>query len=80
VTAGRRFRATCARCKQEVEFVTTGYPYGPLVEAERHDGPDGKLCADPPVLFKTEIVKVEPMKTPTTLLLYLDSVYEKVKP
>lgn len=76
MTAGRRLKAVCGRCQQQVEFETTGYPYGPLIVALPHDL-DGKPCLEKPVLFHHELVEVKPMEMPTTLLLDLEYQYGK---
>lgn len=75
MTAGRLFKEECPRCKQTVDWETTGFLYGPWAMPLRHDGPDGKLCAEKPVLIKHELVELRPYDLPKTLLLNLPYQY-----
>ena len=76
MTTGRKFNGICARCQQTVVFETTGYPYGPLIQALPHDH-DGKPCREEPVLIHHNLVEVKPMEMPTTSLLDLEYRYGK---
>lgn len=78
MTAGRQFTGQCGRCRQEVTFETTGFPYGPLVQPLRHNRVDGTLCAEEPVLFELGPIDVQPMKEPKGLLFDVEYIYGKL--
>lgn len=77
MTAGRLFKQRCPRCEQEVDWETTGFPYGPWAMPLRHNLSDGKLCAEKPVLIEHTLVEVKPYDMPTTRLLDLEYRYGK---